>query len=87
LDYLRTAGVKPDERVADAVEMVEKSRDENGRWPLHGFHFERVTFDMEACVGPSQLLEHAACASSAELVSEARLRDDACPLACTRLKG
>lgn len=51
LDYLRSAGVKPDERVADAVDLVERTRDENGRWPLQGFHFERVSFDMEPGVG------------------------------------
>jgi hypothetical protein len=51
LDYLRSAGVGPDERVADALDVVEKTRDENGRWPLQGFHFERVSFDMEPGVG------------------------------------
>ncbi len=51
LDYLRSAGVKADERVADAVDLVERTRDENGRWPLQGFHFERVSFDMEPRVG------------------------------------
>jgi hypothetical protein len=34
LDYLRSAGVKPDERVAEGVELVEKRRHQNGRWPL-----------------------------------------------------
>jgi hypothetical protein len=51
LDYLRSARVEPDERIADAVALVEQTRDENGRWPLHGFHFERVSFDMEPGVG------------------------------------
>jgi hypothetical protein len=51
LDYLRSAGVKPDERAADAIDMVERTRDQNGRWPLQGFHFERVSFDMEPGVG------------------------------------
>ena len=51
LDYLRSAGVKPDERAADAVDLVERTRDQNGRWPLQGFHFERVSFDMEPGVG------------------------------------
>jgi hypothetical protein len=51
LDYLRSAGARPDERVTDAVAMVEQARDENGRWPLHGLHFERVSFDMEDGVG------------------------------------
>ena len=35
LDYLRSAGVRPDERVAEAVGVVEKRRHQNGRWPLN----------------------------------------------------
>jgi hypothetical protein len=34
LDYLRRAGVAPDERVAEAIELVASKRDEDGRWPL-----------------------------------------------------
>ena len=34
LDYLRGAGVTPDERVTEAIELVASKRDENGRWPL-----------------------------------------------------
>ncbi len=34
LDYLRSADVTPDERVADAVELVASKRDADGRWPL-----------------------------------------------------
>lgn len=34
LDYLRDAGVAPDERVAEAVERVRARRDADGRWPL-----------------------------------------------------
>jgi hypothetical protein len=34
LEYLRRAGVTPDERVAEAIELVESKRDDNGRWPL-----------------------------------------------------
>jgi hypothetical protein len=34
LDYLRRAGVAPDERVAEAIEMVASKRDSDGRWPL-----------------------------------------------------
>jgi hypothetical protein len=34
LDYLRSAGVTPDERVAEAIELVASKRDDNGRWPL-----------------------------------------------------
>ena len=34
LDYLRHAGVTPDERVAEAIELVASKRDADGRWPL-----------------------------------------------------
>ena len=34
LDYLRSAGVTPGERVAEAVELVAAKRDSQGRWPL-----------------------------------------------------
>ncbi len=34
LEYLRDAGVAPDERVAEAIELVESKRDGDGRWPL-----------------------------------------------------
>ena len=34
IDYLRSAGVAPDERAAEAVELVASKRDAGGRWPL-----------------------------------------------------
>jgi hypothetical protein len=34
LDYLRRAGVAPDARVAEAVELVASKRADDGRWPL-----------------------------------------------------
>jgi hypothetical protein len=34
LEYLRRAGVTPDERVAEAIELVASKRDSDGRWPL-----------------------------------------------------
>jgi hypothetical protein len=34
LEYLRRAGVTPDERVAEAVDLVAAKRDQDGRWPL-----------------------------------------------------
>ena len=34
LEYLRAAGVTPDERVAEAIELVASKRDGDGRWPL-----------------------------------------------------
>lgn len=47
LDYLRSAGVKPDERWAEAIELVESKRDPDGRWPLENTHPGRVHFDMD----------------------------------------
>ena len=32
LDYLREAGVTPDERVAEAIELVRSKRADDGRW-------------------------------------------------------
>ncbi|MGH8289888.1 MAG: hypothetical protein ACREV7_12835 [Steroidobacteraceae bacterium] len=34
LDYLRRADVAPDERVAEAIDLVASKRDEHGYWPL-----------------------------------------------------
>ncbi len=34
LEYLRSAGVTPDERVAEAIALVASKRDSDGRWPL-----------------------------------------------------
>ncbi|WP_194914078.1 hypothetical protein [Catenulispora rubra] len=38
LDYLRAAGVAPDERVTEAVELVRGKQDTEGRWPLENPH-------------------------------------------------
>ena len=34
LDHLRDAGVTPDERINEAIDVVESKRDAEGRWPL-----------------------------------------------------
>ena len=47
LDYLRSAGVEPDERSAEAIDLVEGRRDPDGRWPLENTHPGRVHFDMD----------------------------------------
>ena len=58
LDYLRSASVEPDERVAEAVELVATTRQQDGRWPLHYPHPDPprrwsypVNFDMESGEG------------------------------------
>jgi len=38
LDYLRAAGVTPDARVAEAIDLVRSNRDADGRWPLENPH-------------------------------------------------
>jgi len=47
LEYLRAAGVEPDERVAEAIGVVEGNRDPDGRWPLQNVHAGAVHFQME----------------------------------------
>jgi hypothetical protein len=38
LDYLRDAGVTPDDRTTEALDILASKRDEDGRWPLeHSF--------------------------------------------------
>lgn len=51
LDYLRSAGVRPDERVAEAVALVAAGRDQEGRWPLVEAHADWIGFAMETEVG------------------------------------
>jgi hypothetical protein len=38
LDYLRSAGVAPGERMAEAIDLVASKRDAEGRWPLETRH-------------------------------------------------
>jgi hypothetical protein len=38
LEYLRRAGVTPDERVAEAIDLVAAKRDSEGQWPLETQH-------------------------------------------------
>ncbi len=51
LDYLRAAGVAPDERVAEAVGLVAQQQDKDGRWPLQNPHPDPVGLTMEGGVG------------------------------------
>jgi hypothetical protein len=47
LDYLRSAGVEPDKRTTEAIDLVESKKDPDGRWPLENTHPGRVHFDMD----------------------------------------
>ena len=51
LEYLRRAGVTPDERVAEAIELVESKRDADGRWPLETMYPGRMPIEMDAGEG------------------------------------
>jgi hypothetical protein len=47
LDYLRDAGVLPDDRIVEAIELVKGHRLGDGRWPLQNPHADRFDFDMK----------------------------------------
>ena len=51
LDYLRNAGIKADNRVREAIEIVAERSHQNGRWPLNLLHPEFVPLEMETVVG------------------------------------
>ena len=47
LDYLRDAAVRPGDRVAEAIEVVEGQRGPDGRWALQNVHPGEGHFDLE----------------------------------------
>ena len=47
LDYFRSAGAEPDERTAEAIELVESKRQPDGRWHLENTYPGRVHFEMD----------------------------------------
>jgi hypothetical protein len=51
LDYLRKAGIKPDNRISDAIGTVIARRHQNGRWPLNLLHPEHIPLEMETGAG------------------------------------
>ncbi len=51
LDYLRSAGVQPDERLAEAANLVLSEQTRNGQWLLQNPHIEQVNFPMEGPAG------------------------------------
>jgi hypothetical protein len=48
---LRRARAAPDQRLAEAVDLVAKKRDDSGRWPLENPHAGAAHFDMEGPAG------------------------------------
>jgi hypothetical protein len=55
LDYLRSAGVAPDERVAQAIDLVNEKRGEDGRWLLDHVHEGELHFPMDEGEGKPSL--------------------------------
>jgi hypothetical protein len=47
LEYLRRAGVEPDERVAEAIEIVASKRDDQGRWSLETRYSGRMPLEVD----------------------------------------
>jgi hypothetical protein len=47
LDYMRAAGVLPDERLAEAIQLLESRQDADGRWPLENEHPGRTHFAID----------------------------------------
>jgi len=45
LDYLRVARPEPDERMTEALDIVQSKRDPEGRWPLDHKYHERLLVD------------------------------------------
>ena len=54
LDYFRSSGIEPDERVQEAIGIVEEKRDFEGKWPLDKTHRGDVHFHMEEESQPSR---------------------------------
>jgi len=51
LDYLRTAGVRPDARIAEGLRLVESKRQAGGRWLLDGTCNEALPFPFPETAG------------------------------------
>jgi len=51
LEYLRRAGVTPDERLAEAIELVASKRDGNGRWALDVRYAGEMPFEVDESEG------------------------------------
>lgn len=51
LDYLQSAGRPVDERTAEGLELVERNRMGDGRWPRQNVHPGAVHFDVDVAEG------------------------------------
>ncbi len=73
LEYLHSAGVAPDERVAEAIELVKSKRGGDGRWPLETRYLGVMPVEIDDERGRTEPVEHAARVTSAELVFSSRI--------------
>jgi hypothetical protein len=46
LDYLRSTGAPPDARLAEALDLMEKNRRDDGRWPQQLVHPDQIDFGL-----------------------------------------
>lgn len=53
LEHFATAGVVPDDRLTDAVEVLHRARRADGRWPVYAAYPGRQWFELEPA-GPSR---------------------------------
>jgi hypothetical protein len=51
LDYLRSAGVQPEPRMEDALRIVERKRQADGRWLLEASYTEAISLPLNESVG------------------------------------
>jgi hypothetical protein len=51
LEYLRSAGVPPDERMTEAIDLVVRKRGQDGRWRLENPHPEQLDLGMDEAGG------------------------------------
>jgi hypothetical protein len=51
LDYLRRAGVRPDARIAEAIDLIAAKRDGDGRWPLEARYPGAMPVELDDGVG------------------------------------
>ena len=51
LDYFRNARPEPDERMTEALDIVESKRDAAGRWPLDHAYHDKLLVDLEEAEG------------------------------------
>ncbi len=54
LDYFQCAGVRYDDRMENAIEVLLKKRRKDGKWPLQARHPGQTHFDMEKGGAPSR---------------------------------